>query len=96
MGEELSREERILRVMKQVLASVARDTATQPGMRHPLSEQTIDDMRLCLVLISERERELANAAGRSDQARPHFTDERRPQGDVVVPITSIGRMNKDK
>ncbi|MGE0081889.1 MAG: segregation and condensation protein A [Thiohalomonadaceae bacterium] len=95
MGEELSREERILRVMKQVLTSVARDTATQPGMRHPLREQTIEDMRLCLLLISEREKELAEAAGRNTSARPHFTDEPRPQGDVVIPITSIGRRKKD-
>ncbi len=95
MGEELSREERILRVMRQVLTSVARDTATEPGMRHPLKEQTIQDIRLCLLLISERERELAEAAGRDNNARPHFTDERRPQGDVVIPITSIGRRKKD-
>lgn len=94
MGEEHSREERILRVMRQVLTSVARDTATEPGMRHPLKEQTIQDMRLCLLLISEREKELAEAAGRTNGSRPRFTDEPRPKGDVVIPITSIGRKKK--
>jgi len=93
MGEE-SKEARILRVMKQVLTSVAKDTATQPGMRHPLSEQTIQDMRLCLLLISERERELAEAEGRASGDRPRFKDEPKPQGDIVIPISRIGRSKK--
>lgn len=90
-----SKEERILRVMKQVLTSVARDTATEPGMKHPLSEGTINDIRQCLLLISSREKELVEERGSSMDQRPRFTDEPKPQGDVVVSIDSITRKKKD-
>lgn len=72
---ELSKEERILRAMKLTLAGVIRDTATPQGMRHPLSDATIEDLRQCLALISARERELAAAAGREPAARPRYADE---------------------
>ena len=69
---ELSKEARILRAVKQTLAAVIRDTATPHGMRHPLADSTIEDLRQCLALISARERELA--AGKP-QAKPRFADE---------------------
>ena len=72
---KLSMEERILKAVKMTLASVIKDTATPPGMRHPLSDATIRDLRQCLALISARERELAQAAGRSTEARPRYVDE---------------------
>lgn len=95
MVDETSKEARILRVMKHVLTSVAKETATQPGMRHPLSEQTIQEMRMCLVLISEREQELAAEAGHPAQERPRFRDRPAPAAEVVVPIDRIGRPKKD-
>lgn len=72
---KLSTEERILRAVKLTLAGVIRDTATPHGMRHPLSDATIEDLRQCLALISARERELAQAAGRDPSARPRYADE---------------------
>jgi hypothetical protein len=76
----LSIEERILQAVKMTLAGVIRDTATPPGMRHPLSDQTIADLRQCLALVSARERELAQAAGRPMAARPRVagTPETKP------------------
>lgn len=91
---EPSKEEQILSAVKQTLTGVIKDTATQPGMLHPLSEITIDRLRNCLMLISERERELAALSGRSMAQRPHFTDERKAHNPVVIPIASIGRRNK--
>ena len=70
-----SMEERILKAMKITLANVVKDTATPPGMRHPLSPETIEDVRQCLALISARERELAQAAGDPQASRPRFADE---------------------
>ena len=87
--QELTREERILRVMKRVLTDVARDTYAKPGFRHPLSEDTIKGMRDCLALITARERELADAAGRPQSLRPRFRDE--PQSSVVVPLEIPGK-----
>ena len=49
-------EHRILRAVKSVLTDVVKDTATAPGLRHPLSDKTIDNIRECLKLISARER----------------------------------------
>ena len=71
-AETQSKEERILKMLKRVLTDIARDTSTAPGMKHPLSDQNIRD---CLGLISAREKELADEAGRPNQARPGFIDE---------------------
>jgi hypothetical protein len=91
---DFSKEEAILSAVKRVLTEVIKDTATEPGMKHPLSENTINGMRDCLVLISQREQELAEAGGRSMDMRPKFTDEPKKQGDVVVSIDSIGKSKK--
>ncbi len=92
MSDE-SKEREILIVMRKVLGSVIREITPEPGMRHPLSEQTITDVRMCLGLISARERELTAAAGESEQ-RPYYTDQHRPV--EVVPISSIGKSKADK
>jgi hypothetical protein len=95
MGDDaLTKEERILRIMKRVLTGVAKDTYTRPGHRHPLSDETVNDIRNCLSLITARERELNEAAGRSMDHRPRFIDE--PQSSVVVPLTVPGSKDKDK
>lgn len=91
---EPSKEELILRTVKKTLTGVIKDTATQPGMIHPLSEATIDQLRQCLMLISEREKELSEDAGRPQSQRPHFTDERKAVADVIIPIGSIGKHGK--
>ncbi len=80
---ELSMEERILQAVKLTLANVIKDTATPHGMRHPLSDQTIQDLRQCLALISARERELAEAAGRPKGGRPRFADEPAREGKPI-------------
>ena len=86
---ERSIEERILQAVKLTLASVIKDTATPHGMRHPLTDATIEDLRQCLALISARERELAQAAGRDLEDRPRFADEPVPEERVI-------RFYKDK
>jgi hypothetical protein len=80
---ELSMEERILQAVKLTLAGVIRDTATPHGMRHPLSDGTIEDLRQCLALISARERELAQAAGKATGGKPRYADE-RARGEAAV------------
>ena len=81
---ELTTEERVLRTMKRVLTSVAKDTATEPGLKHPLSQQTINEIRECLLLITVREQELAKQYNRDTSARPRFIDE--PRSEVAVPL----------
>ena len=79
----LTMEERILAAVKLTLANVIKDTATPHGMRHPLSDATIQDLRQCLALISARGRELAQAAGKPMEERPRYADAPAPQEKAV-------------
>ena len=91
--ENLSKEQRILRVMRKVLGGIVKDTTPQPGMRHPLSDQTIEDIKHCFALISARENELAEEAGIT-QARPGYTNE--PQKAQVIHIGKSGLSKKQE
>ncbi|MFO7604043.1 MAG: segregation and condensation protein A [Gammaproteobacteria bacterium] len=90
----LSKEEQVLKMVKRVLTDVAKDTYTKPGLKHPLSDQTIMSMRDCLALISAREQELAQEAGRPSTAKPRYIDE--PRNRVVVSIDSLSPPKKPK
>jgi len=72
--EHLSKEQRILRVLRKVLGNIVKDTTPHPGEPHPLKESTIHDIRDLFGLIAERERELADEAGMTAKERPHFSD----------------------
>lgn len=91
---ELTKEEAILRQVRRTLTQVIKDTATPPGMAHPLKEETIAELRQCLLLISERETELNHAARRSMEMRPRFADERRPGDEVVVHLDTSSLRRK--
>lgn len=84
---DLSKEELILRMVKRVLTDVAKDTHVKPGLKHPLSDQTIMGIRDCLGLITSREQELAQDAGRPSTSRPRYVDE--PNDSVVVSLDSL-------
>ena len=71
----LQDEQRIMRMMRKTLTSIVRDTAPRDGNPSPLSEATILNIKDCLVVISNRETELAQLTGRTLEERPHFTDE---------------------
>lgn len=90
--QELTKEEQILGVMRKVLTGIAKDTYTKPGLKHPLSEDTIIGIRDCLSLISAREKELADEHGRGTSKKPAYIDE--PQQSVVIPLHKIGRSKK--
>ena len=90
--EILSKEQRILRVMRKVLASIVKDATPQPGMLHPLSERTIQDIRECFGLISAREAELADNVGLSRNEKPFYTDE--PQKSNVVKLHKPSKSTK--
>lgn len=80
--ESLSKEQQVMVSMRKTLANIIKDTTPEPGMIHPLSKTTVEDIRACFVLISARERELMEAMGVENKARPHFTDEKQ-SADVV-------------
>jgi hypothetical protein len=86
---ELTKEERILRMTKKVLTDVAKDTYTRPGFKHSLSDHTLEGIRECLRLITAREAELAEEHGRPMNARPRVGGQ--GPDSVVVPLDSSGR-----
>ncbi len=93
-NETRSKEERILNAVKFVLVSVVKETATAPGVKHPLSDTTLTDIRHCLTLISEREREFQEARGTPSTLRPVTPGPRNNAStprEVVIPIDSIGK-----
>lgn len=79
-------------VMRKVLAAIVKDTTPPPGIRHPLTESTIQDVRMCFGLIASREKELAEAAGVTAE-RPYYVDE-KPAA-TVVSVSSIGTVKKE-
>ena len=85
---ETSKESEILFTMRKVLSAIIRDLTPAPGTRHPLTDQTIRDVRMCLGLITARERELAEDAGIKPKM-PYYSDE-KPTA-TVVPVEKIGR-----
>lgn len=78
-NSEASKEEAILLAVKKAITLVVKDTATQPGLKHPLSDTTIEYLRHCLGLITNREQEIAHLTGRNLNQKPHFIDEQRDQ-----------------
>ncbi|MEW6163684.1 MAG: segregation and condensation protein A [Pseudomonadota bacterium] len=89
---EPTKEQRILRVLRKVLANIVKDTTPQPGMLHPLSEATRHDIRDLFGLIAEREAELAEDAGLSRNEKPYYTDE--PRKSTVVALHRPGKGKK--
>ncbi len=95
--QDLSKEERILRMMKRVLTDVAKDTHTTPGLKHALSDHTIQGIRECLALIVAREQELAEAAGRSMNMRPRYVDEPKTNVSVKLDVDAMKQgLKKDR
>ncbi|MCW9014156.1 MAG: segregation and condensation protein A [Gammaproteobacteria bacterium] len=90
MDSETSKELQILVTLRKVLSSVVREITPEPGMRHPLSQQTMEDVRQSFSLIAAREKEIADAAGKPSLHRPRFTDE-TPTSNVV----NLHGMKKD-
>ena len=73
--KNLSKEQRILRVLRKVLANIVKDATPAPGMPHPLKESTILDIRDLFGLISEREAELAEQSHPDRNEKPVYADE---------------------
>lgn len=79
---EMSKEQQVLKMVKRVLTDIARDTHVKPGLKHPLSDNTIMGIRDCLALITAREKELAEESGQDNVMRPRFPDQ-KPKSVVV-------------
>jgi len=74
-SEYLSKEHQIIATMRKVLSSIIRDTTPPPGRPHPLRESTIEDVKHCFALITAREQEIHQDAGKGMDKRPRYADE---------------------
>jgi hypothetical protein len=93
MASEPSEEERrILQKLRTVLGNIVKDTAPRPGVPSPLQDATIQSIRELFAMIAERERELAEQAGRTRIEKPYFADE--PQAASVVTVHPADKGNK--
>jgi hypothetical protein len=79
---ELSKEQAILRAMRKTLGNVVRDVTPLGGRPNPLTDGTIQDIKDCFALISDRERELAEQLD-FDQAKPYYKDGGQPNAQVI-------------
>lgn len=92
-AEQFSPEQRILRVMRKVLASVVKDVTPQDGMENPLTARTIEDIRDIFGMISAREKELFEVFGQATGDRPMYPGE-KPSA-KVIPI-SVGSLKASR
>lgn len=88
-NEILSKEQRILRVLRKVLANIVKDATPAPGMPHPLKESTVIDIRDLFGLISEREAELADQSTPDRNEKPSYSDE--PKKSNVIKMSKPGK-----
>jgi len=93
-----NKEDRILNVMRSILIDVIKDTTTEPGLKHPLTDDTINNIRHGLDLITARQKELAEEHGESWDLRPSYPSEPQQQtkDGVVVSISSMKKKKTDK
>jgi hypothetical protein len=96
--EHFTKEKRVLVAMRKTLSSIVKDvTPSSSALKSPLTESTIEDIKMCFGLISAREQEIAKEAGVELNERPHFTDEAVTTNVVSIESlsTTIKTLNKD-
>lgn len=81
-------EKRILVAMRKTLSSIVKDvTPSSSALKSPLSDATIEDIKMCFGLIAAREQEIAKEAGVELNERPQYSDE--PAKSNVVSLDSL-------
>ena len=95
---QFSTEKRVLMAMRKTLAKIVRDlTPSDSATRYPLSDDTVNDVKMCFDLIAAREKELAAEGGVDVQDKPRFIDEKNSPKVVSMSglsTTSSGKANE--
>ncbi len=82
MDTDLKKELDILVTLRKVLSSVVREITPDPGLRHPLSDATLEDVRQSFMLIAAREKEICESLGKPSLHRPLYKGD-TPKTNVV-------------
>ncbi|MCS5585909.1 MAG: hypothetical protein NZ702_00250 [Gammaproteobacteria bacterium] len=72
-------EVRLLSAVRKTLISVAKDTMTKPGLRHPLTEGTQKMITDCLDIVISRQTAIEKESGTHTEMKPVYTDEETVQ-----------------
>ncbi len=89
-----TKEKRVLVAMRKTLANVIKDvTPASSALKSPLTDATIEDVKMCFGLIAAREQEIAREAGVELNERPQYADE--PEKTNVVSLDSLKPPRKD-
>lgn len=95
MDADLKKELDVLVALRKVISSVIRDITPDPGMRHPLTEQTMEDVRQGFILIAAREKEITEAMGKPSLHRPLYKGD-TPKTNVVKLHGMKAKKDEDK
>ena len=82
----LENEKNIMIMVRKTLSGVIRDVTPLPGTQGVLKDETVESLRLCLGVISNREQQIAQELGRDIKERPRYADE--PKTSHVVQFSS--------
>lgn len=86
--EHFTKEKRTLVAMRKTLSAIIRDvTPSSTALKSPLSESTVEDIKMCFGLIAAREHEIAQEAGVELNERPQYSDS--PKKSNVVSLDSL-------
>jgi len=94
MDADLKKELDVLVTLRKVLSGVVREITPDPGMRHPLSDGTLEDVRQGFLLISAREKEITELLGMPSLHRPMYKGD-TPKSNVVK-MHGLKSSNKDE
>ena len=82
MSTDLKKELDVLVVLRKVISGIVREITPDPGMKHPLSEATMEDIRQGFLLIAAREKEISDALGKPSLHRPVYKGD-KPKTNVI-------------
>jgi len=82
MDADLKKELDVLITLRKILSGVVREITPDPGMRHPLSDGTMEDVRQGFMLIAAREKEISESMGKPSLHRPMYKGD-TPKTNVV-------------
>ena len=88
------KEEQLLIAVKETLTAIAKDTYTPPELSHPLSMETINQIRECFGMVVKRQQELAAARGVEFNDRPRYIDE--PSDTFIVSLDDFRESTSKK
>jgi len=82
MSTDLKKELDVLVVLRKVISGIVREITPDPGMKHPLSEATMEDIRQGFLLIAAREKEISDTLGKPSLHRPVYKGD-KPKTNVI-------------